>query len=351
MLEVSVTEEELLVRGPANPAGRIRRALQRCDRAAVAHQHRRRRLGLFTLLLGQIALTVLALHLFVPLVFEPGSWWFKAGTVTLVVAEGLALALLVSGLLPTAHEHEEWVRERVRAELLRRELFLLQARVGPYLVAADPDPEVEHRVGRITSHTDPLPLIATHDGARSSWRDALEDTIRAGSAAPIPDLRRRLEEYRTDRVRKQHDWFVERSVRHGRADRSYELEGRLLIFVGLLLAATHGLVAVFHGAFIEEIERLADAGIMFLGFACAAVGAFIVGRRSLFQTHRLSRSYAQYADMLDDVDNEILELLPRVETETEDVALGFRRLVLHTEDLLANELRIWWLAVQPEVPA
>jgi hypothetical protein len=53
-----------------------------------------------------------------------------------MLLELLTLAIaLAAGFLRIGEAHLGWVNERLRAELLRRERFLVCARVGPYLSA------------------------------------------------------------------------------------------------------------------------------------------------------------------------------------------------------------------------
>jgi len=56
----------------------------------------------------------------------------------LIAAElALLLITLVVGFAPLGPSPDEWVHARLRAEILRRERYLICARVGPYLAPPD----------------------------------------------------------------------------------------------------------------------------------------------------------------------------------------------------------------------
>jgi hypothetical protein len=309
----------------------------------VQHQRRRRLWGLTILWLGTVAVALLA----VTLVLREGPHPHERLSLFLVVIEVIILAILISGLLPIAREHHEWIRERVRAELLRRELFLFEASVGPYLGGRAVDRIAEQRIRHLSSHEEPLALIAMEDESSGSWRDALEDARVDGSLVPDGRCGELIERYGSERVRRQHDWFTKRSARHGWSDRRSEFWGRLLILIGLVLAIVRASAEIAP----EVGEYVPVSWLMALGVILAGLGSFVLARRSMFQAHRLRRSYADYADTLMAIERELIGLIDRVDDEPDAVDFEFKRLVLRSEDLLSNELRLWWLSVEPEIPA
>jgi hypothetical protein len=107
---------------------RIEEAFDRWDRLALFHQKRRKRFGFFVALLSPLAVVLLTVSI---LAVPPAS--VPARILIAVEWIGLAGALAL-GFLESRWSPNTWMRERLRAEVLRREKYLLLARVGPYLM-------------------------------------------------------------------------------------------------------------------------------------------------------------------------------------------------------------------------
>ncbi len=340
------------------------------DDGAVERNRLRNLVGTFALLLSPFAITFFAARSSLPRDATTLAVALTVGEVTLLA---VAVAL---GLLHVGASHDEWITNRIRAELLRREEFLLRARIGPYLFAADDAvADVAYRRGRLvdSDDVDPVPLIPMRDGPGATWRDALEDAV--GTDARVPDLAAALRHYCARRLVTQRTWFVKRSHEHHRSDR--RLEG--IATVALLIAL---IVALLHLLLLDRESSPGEWLLTFIALVAPAVGTAAIALRSFWQSHRLSRSYRYYGRALAEIEDALRELERTLVTETAaavitvrgegvaaeltatvaaepndraeavnaDAERAFKRLVLHAEDLLSQELRQWWLAVGPAEP-
>ena len=90
-------------------------ACKRRDKSALDYQTKRRNFAIFVALLGPVAGIAVASH------------WYAHSPWPILIEAVLMLAALALGGSPAGHSHPEWVRNRLRAELLRRAVKL-----GPY---------------------------------------------------------------------------------------------------------------------------------------------------------------------------------------------------------------------------
>ena len=116
-------------------------------------------------------------------------------------------AALIISFCQIGRSHLNWIENRVRTEVLRREQFLLHARVGPYLTEHVLSKAVQRRLALIKSRQDPMGLIPLQDPGGKPLRDELEGAGVGKSVPPQPDLLRCLKTYLEKRLRGQCDWF------------------------------------------------------------------------------------------------------------------------------------------------
>src|SRR6266496_3263935 len=96
--------------------------------------------GILAAILPPLALFLLSFQI---LALPDGGGW----AIGLIVSEVLSLALLVYFALTNREPTSEWIENRVRTELLRREQYLFLAGVGPYL-AKDGSDAIEEALRR-----------------------------------------------------------------------------------------------------------------------------------------------------------------------------------------------------------
>lgn len=326
---------------------RLEQARGERDEAARESQRRRLTFARATALLGPIAVLFLAIQ--IKLAPEHGN---NLGTAEALILAELAVLLvaLAIPLLKIGQSHERWISNRMRAELLRREIFLLQARVGPYLNITENAlaNRVEERLVTLNADFgDPLELLPMSFGSES-WRDALEDAHRAATPVCMNELTTFFNGYLYDRIIDQKVWFKDKSIRHQRHARVFEGATLIILIAALAVAAYHLGLIIY-----RQPETTETNCLIILAIVLPAVGAALVGLLSILGCRRLSHSYAHHALALERIEARFKALATDMAAGTvsgEIVELRFRRLLLETEEILSNELRLWWLFMHLESP-
>jgi hypothetical protein len=274
-----------------------------------------------------------------------------AQAVVLILLELVLLTIaLAIGFLEFGESHQRWIGERLRAEILRREKFLLGARVGPYLKTETSalSSSVGQRLVMLDSDLDdPTSLLQMND-AFGSWRDALEDNYRQGGALPVVTDLPLLQTYLQKRIVDQREWFSRKYSQHRRHAWYFEGGAKLSLALALIIAAVH-LGTLWVGDVQPEGTRVLIVAAIFFPLA----GGALVGLLSIFGCKRLSVSYAHHAEALEQLEKEVRTLESNMitgEKPNDVLDLNFRRLMLVTEDLLSNELRLRWMFMNPELP-
>jgi hypothetical protein len=330
---------------PPNPlAGKLHDAWQRHDADATRHQKRRLTFAAFAAALGPLAVLLLAAQ---ALLFPHGG----PAALLLIAGELAVLALaLTLAFVRFGRAHERWITARLRAEALRREEFLLLARVGPYLETEPGEHDVGRRLLLIDAHeTDPVELLELHDPERGSWWNGLMEAWHAGSAGARVDVPKGLETYLRERIDDQRRYFDSKGEQHAGRARRWENAAKVVLVLALVVAALH------FGALLGAPEGGGrhPEGLVLLAIVLPPVGSAIVGLLSILGSHRLSRAYRYNARILQRLQHEGMELAREAHagTRSEDVlAYEFKRLVLRTEELLSDDLRQWWIVMKPEAP-
>jgi hypothetical protein len=335
----------------------IQADFQKWDKDAIETSRKQLKFGFSTALLGPVAVLLLTVQVLVVPYTSPFS-------ITLIGLELVALLFALGmGFLPITPRGDEWVYLRLRAEVFRREGFLLQARVGPYLITRNLLNTVEGRRLVINNtNRSPSELIALQDPGGRPWRDELEDAGRTRTDPPQPDVLRCLNEFLQHRVLDQQTWFSAKCVFHMRRDSLYGSVAKAALLIALVVAAMHFIALATGGHGAADQRSAVQLIIEILAIVMPPVGAAATGLQSLREGRRLSRSYQDHADALTGIGNDFLRLKEDIEeafpsaqslidptlTEQQNtlkVEFEFRlkRLVLRTEELLASELRQWWL--------
>jgi hypothetical protein len=325
---------------------RIEEALARRDQIALHDKGRRLTFAVTAAALGPIAVFLLELH-----VLFPKTPDYQKLSTALIAAELVALiSALAISFWRLDQSHYRWLAERLRAELLRREKFLLFARVGPYLGTPQSSItlRVEQRLATIDDDINsPFALLTMAEDA-VNWCDALEDSRVAAASAEIPDLAADLHTYLHERIVSQRDWYSQKSLQHGRHARWLEGGSKMTLTLAIVVAAIH-LGAPGSVATENLVERFLTVAAVLL----PTLGAAFIGLLSIFGCRRLSRSYLYHAHALERLENALRTLqidAPKSDSQKQVASFQFRRILLETEDLLSDELRLWWLFMHPEAP-
>lgn len=296
--------------------------------------------------LGPLAVLLLGVQV---VVFPHGG----SAAIALIGGELAALvAALALAFLGVGRSHVLWLRDRLRAELLRRELFLLRMRVGPYLKSAQPSREqVDARVLQLDAEeTDPARNLDLGDEPDGDWRTALEDERHLGHVSDVPCLPECLTDYLERRVEHQRSFFSERSEAHERRIRGLEGGAKMALVLALVVAALHlGMLASgpVHGG------QVLHSGLAVAAIFLPALGGSVVSLLSISGSQSLTRAYGENAETLRRIAVRLRDLRADMHAQTrplEAIAFEFKRLGLQTEEVIADDLRHWWLLMEPEAP-
>jgi hypothetical protein len=318
---------------PPDPIAGLEDAFREWDARAVRLAREKRTFAYVTAIAGPLAVLLLTVQILIRGISPRTQQFLIAGELVL-----LLLTLLVA--LCRMGNVDDWVRARVRAEILRRERFLILARVGPYLRKGDPRRAAEHRLQILRNEAEPLqPLLWVEDPAGVPWRDALEDAGPDATAAPDPTCPDR---YARERVQGEGEWYLRRSRECGATDRRYERAARIVLALALIVAAVH--FARLLGPRVSFWDGLFEV----LAITLPPVGMAILSIQSFKQVRRTGYSYLDQSRALNHIAVAFAKLVPASMPSEDRAHWEFRlkRLVLRTEELLANELRQWWISTK-----
>jgi len=331
------------------PIARLASAATEHNRAAEQNRRRTTTFAVFTAALGPLAVLLLTVQ---ALAFPHGG---PIGVALILGELALLTGALALAFLRIGHpSHAAWIDERLRAELLKREKFLLEARVGPYLRQDLPDMQLfESRLAQLRAReAGPEEFLELED-ARGTWWDQLEDVAQgkaSGASAGVDALPKRVKAYLADRVLEQKSWFSQRAEKHAASARRWENGAKLVLVLAATVAGVHlGLLLAgpAHGADPLHI------GVVSLAIVLPSVGAALVGLLSIRGSHRLGRAYRYNARVLQRIEDDLRRLQGDLERKGDDeewLTYRFKRLVLRTEELLSDDFRQWWIMTKPEPP-
>ena len=216
--------------GDDNLLAKLQKRYEQHDKVAKKSQRSRLTFAFFAAALGPIAVALLSIQ----------AIFFPDEGELLIAGELLALAVaLAMGFLELTKSHASWIRARMRAEILRREMFLLQMRVGPYLLKAS-EVDVDQRLLVIDAdEREPEDSLAPRDEEHGNWQACLEDQWRKGTATSIPHPLRYANHYLETRVCNQRAWLNKMCGSHGRSARYWENGAKLVLLLALVIAAVH----------------------------------------------------------------------------------------------------------------
>lgn len=259
-----------------------------------------------------------------------------------------------------------WILARLRAELLRRELFLARARVGPYL-NADVARQADKRKTLLASeHLKPLEMLPLATSGES-WRDQLEDSrfnsAAAAPGAPRTDLTRAMEAYRDQRLRDQVRYYAQRQREYGHCEEGLE-DGLRLVLMGSIIAAIVHLCLVWllpqpapptTAAPTMTPSTTSNTSLIWLeqvvtvfAITLPTVALAIQSLRALHEWRRLSLAYREQAQALEHLRAKLQDIIDGRSKDGGSPEFAFQRLVLRAEELFAAELHQWYVLVRAE---
>ena len=315
---------------------RIRKAHKKWDVIAGQEQKSVLRFGQYNAVLIPIAVLLLTIQI---LAFPQNS----PIAIFLIALELIILSLSIFLLFAEIGPNPKgWAEARMRAEIFRREEFLLITRVGPYLnkkTISDLEAEVNVRLIKIdTPDTDPMDYVRlqdSHDCPDLSWRDSLEDS--SPGASPEQNS---IEDYLKGRLQDQQKWFSTTAKKRYEANAWFEHFARGVMIAALVLSAMH-LIALAGGSSNLHLP------IAILAIILPPISAAIGSLQAFFQYRRISHTYEFYSKALNCCAGAMTKLHEQMHHNKGDqLTLKFKRLVLRTEELLASELCHWSFFIQ-----
>src|SRR5262245_55443705 len=280
----------------------IQEAFDKWDALALRHQQRQKRFGFFTALLGPVAVLLLTVQI---LAFS------HPGPVALILigAELVSLMIALAFGFFNIGSPNVWMRHRLRAEVLRREKFLLLARVGPYLTEVEPSTALKRRLVIIDNEQkDPALLLRLEGAAGRTWRGLLEDARADNVKTASPDPAA-FESFYEQRLLDQKNWYARKGERNAHLDELFEDAAKGVLVAALVVAALH-LSALYLGPHGEGNRTLAQLIIEVLAIVLPPVGGAATALQSLFEGRRLSRSYEDRVLTLTDIEEALVDLQP-----------------------------------------
>ena len=244
--------------------------------------------GILASILPPLALFLLSLQL---LALPAGGNW----AVGLILSEVFCLSALLYLAFMNREPTSEWIENRIRTELLRREQYLFVAGVGPYLGKDDSESAQEalRRRGQIEAADSRTlaALVSMQEPSGITWLETVHHKG-PGKLAAHSDYVDRMESFLYYRIGKQLLWFANELRDCKENDR---LWSGLLTFA-LLAAIGVGLWHIVHllgppageeGA--EGLKILIGA----LGIILPPLGTAFVSIRSMYNFEGRSRIYGR----------------------------------------------------------
>ncbi|WP_328678015.1 hypothetical protein [Streptomyces sp. NBC_00343] len=277
-----------------------------------------------------------------------------------VLAECLLLVWMVWTVWTEQEPSRPWVTSRVRAELFRREMFLLLASVGPYLGRSGQQAEQvrDARLARLAA-ADLAGLavfarLADHaaDGTERDWRDEVwrqwyrgSGSMGATASAGLTDLMRTYLDYR---IRRQSLYF------ELAADKCERTEQKLGAVAKASVLGAVAMAVVYAALLIADNGRggpsATAAVVALLAAGLPPLCNTVLAVQNLFASQRLATSYRETRQELLEHESALRALL--ADPPRADLAPSFGALVVRVEETLTEEVRRWRITVaKPEFEA
>jgi hypothetical protein len=309
--------------------------------------------GILAASLPPVALLMLSLQL---LVFPLGGEW----ALGLIIAEILCLGRLAFIALTQQKPTTRWMESRIRAELIRREQYLLIARIGPYLELTGDEilEEASRRAGLLEGlEKDELrSMISAHGFLNIAWLDHMP--VQGESS----DLIDRMDTYLYRRIGKQLLWFSNeiRDCEENESLWSKVLAGSLLCalfaavmhFMRLLQELGHPQGAVSSDVFGVIVGTLA--------VSLPPAATAIISMKNMYAFQGRTKAYSSQRASLLRFDGELkaavrkFHALDHLDSDKErdrsytSIDRQFKALAILVEASLANEMEKWILIMERE---
>jgi hypothetical protein len=306
--------------------------------------------GIVAAILPPLALFLLSFQILA--LADGGNW-----AVGLILSEVLCLIVLVYFALTNREPTSEWIENRVRTELLRREQYLLLAGVGPYLAKDQSDAveEALRRRGQIEAADGRIlvGLIPLQDPSGLTWLEILHGA--SGNLQSRTDCLERMDSYLYYRIGKQSLWFAN-ELRD--CEENERLWSRLL--TGALLAAIVAATMHIFQLLRAGCETSHDAmswhvAVGVLAIALPPLGIACLSIRAMYNFRGRSQIYSYEKGLLHIHRGTLEALITKAKNSATSGSnspnlkmtdFDFRALALRTEHSLSMEMQQWMLLME-----
>jgi len=336
----------------------IEAAAAQWDRSSSDLQRKTVRFAIAATTLAPVAVVLLGIQVIVVHKSQPYAGMLIGLELALLA---LVLAMGYTGFGP---DPREWAGARIRAEVLRREKFLLRVRLGPYLGLQEVSGEIRRRLLAVNmEETDPTDLLPLVD-MRGHWRDQLEDAHH--SRIPEQDLLACLRDYSENRINDQLKFYRNRTRRNRHRHEWLEACAKGALVLAMLASAAHLFFVLMPTPAATTAPASRDSSSDYAAweqfFTIASlvlppVIAAIAGWQSFYQANRLKLSYQNRAEALNSFAAELSRLEDKVvQNKPLDAAAearlfrDFKRIVLRAEEIMAHEQMQWWMMINSWTP-
>jgi hypothetical protein len=277
----------------------------------------------------------------------------------LILAEIVCLILLVYLAITSREPTGEWVENRARTELFRREQYLFLAGVGPYLLPKHHEiaEEALRRRGEIEG-ADTHALIGLVPMQERSGFTWLESLHHRGSVG-IPDRSDfidRMESYLYYRIGKQLVWFANeiRDIRENERMWSRILTGALLAAIGIAAVHAFHMQDLITGSQTQSRTDIWRVVIGSMAIVLPPLGTAFLSIRAMYNFRGRIRIYEHEKHILhtqrgalEALVNEARHMPPEAAGNYQHkIDFNFRAIALRTEQSLSLELEQWMLLME-----
>ncbi|MEU5400633.1 hypothetical protein ABZ348_15240 [Streptomyces sp. NPDC005963] len=272
-----------------------------------------------------------------------------------ILAECLLLVAMIWTIWTGQEPNKPWVVNRMRAEIFRREMFLLLTGVGPYLDLSDADAQrVRDARLNVLENADRAQLDAlnrfvdrTPLGDEQHWQDEVwrRNSPQAGPAADAVD---RMRTYLDHRIRRQGLFMDLAIAKCERTEKSLGRVAKAMVLAGIAVAIIYATLLLTAPDDRSPSTTAAIVALLAAGLPplCNAVLAI----QNLFAAQRLAVSYRETREELLGHETTLRTLLSG--PAPSDNTVLFKALAVRVELTLAEEQRRWRIiVVKPEFDA
>ncbi|MFF5983932.1 hypothetical protein ACFY78_34340 [Streptomyces olindensis] len=266
-----------------------------------------------------------------------------------VLAECLLLVSMVWTVWTSQEPSQPWVTSRIRAELFRREMFLLLTAVGPYLGRTDQEAgQVRDARLSLLAAAGPAELASfarladrDPDGTERPWQDAVWLRGDNGEPGTTAETAERMRTYLDYRIKRQGLFFELAAATCERTEARLGRTAKAAVLAAVAVAVAYAVL--LHAGRTDDGPSTTSAVIALLAAGLPPLCNMTLAVQNLFASQRLAASYRETRRELLEHEHTLRRLLAG--PADPEAALRFRSLAVRVESTLTEELRRWRIIV------